>query len=166
MHLLKKYPNRRLYDTEKSTYVTVEDVRQMILAKESVKVVDSKTEKDITRGVLLQIIAEQENESHEPLLTNGVLQHLIRFYGQPMQGFLGRYLEQSVVTFLDQQRLYQRRLQQLMERSPLKLMQQLADQNLSFWRSMIQGENARTPTSSAEEATRKAPSEPSESKDA
>lgn len=166
MHLLKKYPNRRLYDTEKSAYVTVEDVRQMILAKESVKVVDSKTEKDITRGVLLQIIAEQENESHEPLLTNGVLQHLIRFYGQPMQGFLGRYLEQSVVTFLDQQRLYQRRLQQLMERSPLKLMQQLADQNLSFWRSMIQGENARTPTSSAEEATRKAPSEPSESKDA
>lgn len=165
MHLLKKYPNRRLYDTEKSAYVTVEDVRRMILAKESVKVVDSKTEKDITRSVLLQIIAEQEIEGHEPLLTNGVLQHLIRFYGQPMQGFLGRYLEQSVVTFLDQQRLYQRRLQQLMERSPLKLMQQLADQNLSFWRSMIQGENAQTPTSSAEEATGEAPSEPSESKD-
>jgi polyhydroxyalkanoate synthesis repressor PhaR len=166
VHLLKKYPNRRLYDTEKSTYVTLDDVRQMILAKESVKVVESKTEKDITRSVLLQIIAEQEIEGHEPLLTNGVLQHLIRFYGQPMQGFLGRYLEQSVVTFLDQQRLYQRRLQQLMERSPLKLMQQLADQNLSFWRSMIQAENAQAPTSSAEEATRESPSEPSASNDA
>ena len=177
MHLLKKYPNRRLYDTEKSAYVKLEDVRQMILAKESVKVVDSKTEKDITRSVLLQIIAEQEAGGHEPLLTNGVLQHLIRFYGQPMQGFLGRYLEQSVVTFLDQQRLYQRRLQQLMERSPLKLMQQLADQNLNFWRSMLKGENPSA-TGSAEEPVPAAeagspaepgaeePSEPAPPKDA
>ena len=165
MHLLKKYPNRRLYDTEKSEYMTLEGVRQMILAKESVKVVDSKTEKDITRSVLLQIIAEQENEGHEPLLTNGVLQHLIRFYGQPMQGFLGRYLEQSVVTFIDQQRLYQRRLQQLMERSPLKLMQQLADQNLSFWRSMLQGESIQATGASAE-PTQEASSEPAPPKDA
>ena len=75
VHLLKKYPNRRLYDTEKSAYVKLEDVRQMILAKESVKVVDSKTEKDITRSVLLQIISEQETEGHGtfglPLPVNG-----------------------------------------------------------------------------------------------
>ncbi len=158
MHLLKKYPNRRLYDTEKSAYITLEDVGRMILAKESVKVEDSKSGKDITRGVLLQIISEQESEGHEPLLTNGVLEHLIRFYGQPMQGFLGRYLEQSVITFLDQQRLYQRRLQQLMERNPLKVMQQLADQNLSFWRSLLQGQAPETPDSSADEASGQAAS--------
>jgi polyhydroxyalkanoate synthesis repressor PhaR len=137
---LKKYPNRRLYDTQQSTYVTLDDVREMILAKEIVQVLDAKSGRDITQSVLLQIVVEQEAEAEEPLLTNSVLQHLIRFYGAPMQGFLGRYLEQSVVTFLDQQRLYQRRLQQLMERNPLKLMQQLADQNLNFWRALLEGE--------------------------
>lgn len=150
VHLLKKYPNRRLYDTENSVYITLEDVRRMILAKESIKVEDSKTGKDITRGVLLQIISEQEGEGHEPLLTNGVLEQLIRFYGHPLQGFLGRYLEQSVVTFLDQQRLYQRRLMQLMERSPLKLLQRLAEENLNFWRSVLQGESESTVEASAE----------------
>ena len=99
MHILKKYPNRRLYDTEKSVYVTLEDVRRMILAKDPVKVLDSKTGKDLTRSVLLQIIAEQEAEGHEPLLTNKVLEQVVRFYGDSMQGVLGRYLEQSIMTF-------------------------------------------------------------------
>ena len=72
MRILKKYPNRRLYDTEQSQYVTLDDVRKMILGKDPVKVLDSKTGKDLTRSVLLQIIAEQEAEGHEPLLTNRV----------------------------------------------------------------------------------------------
>ncbi len=103
MRILKKYPNRRLYDTRQSAYVTLEDVRQMVLANESVKVVDSKSGADLTRTVLLQIIAEQEGEGHEPLLTNRVLQQLIRFYGDSMQGVLSRYLEQSLMIFLEQQ---------------------------------------------------------------
>jgi polyhydroxyalkanoate synthesis repressor PhaR len=81
MREFKKYPNRRLYDISQSKYVTVEDIRQIVLKGESIVVKDSKTEKNLTRAVLLQIIADQEDEGHEPILTNRVLEQLIRFYG-------------------------------------------------------------------------------------
>lgn len=142
MRLLKKYPNRRLYDTQDSVYVTLEDVRQMVLANESIKVVDSKSGNDLTRSVLLQIIAEQEGEGHEPLLTNRVLQQLIRFYGNSMQGLLSRYIEQSVMIFLQQQELYQRRMRDVLSASPLKLVQKIADQNISFWRNLVRNDGA------------------------
>lgn len=140
MRVLKKYPNRRLYDTKNSVYVTLEDVRQMVLVNESIQVVDSKSGADLTRSVLLQIIAEQEGEGHEPLLTNRVLQQLIRFYGDSMQGVMSRYIEQSVMTFLQQQELYQRRMRDVLSASPVKLVQKFADQNLSFWRNLVQKE--------------------------
>ena len=140
MRVLKKYPNRRLYDTRNSVYVTLEDVRQMVLVNESIQVVDSKTGADLTRSVLLQIIAEQEGEGHEPLLTNRVLQQLIRFYGDSMQGVMSRYIEQSVMTFLQQQELYQRRMRDVLSASPVKLVQKFADQNLAFWRNLVQKE--------------------------
>ena len=139
MRILKKYPNRRLYDTEKSEYVTLDDVRKMILGQDPVKVLDSKTGKDLTRSVLLQIIAEQEAEGHEPLLTNRVLEQVVRFYGDSMQNVLSRYLEQSIMTFLEQQELYQRRMRDVLNASPLKLMQRLADQNINFLRSLLPG---------------------------
>jgi len=156
VRVLKKYPNRRLYDTRKSVYVTLEDVRKMVLVNESIQVVDSKTGADLTRSVLLQIIAEQEGEGHEPLLTNRVLQQLIRFYGDSMQGVLSRYIEQSVHTFLQQQELYQRRMHDVLSASPVKLVQKFADQNLSFWRNMVQKEQreqadeAQTPSADGE----------------
>jgi len=143
VRILKKYPNRRLYDTEESVYVTLEDVRQMVLKNISVQVVDSKSGTDLTRSVLLQIIAEQEGEGHEPLLTNRVLQQLIRFYGNSMQGVLSRYIEQSVMTFLEQQEIYQRRMRDVLNASPVKLVQRIADQNISFWRSIMKGEAPR-----------------------
>ena len=139
MRILKKYPNRRLYDTEQSEYVTLDDVRKMILGKDPVKVLDSKTGKDLTRSVLLQIIAEQEAEGHEPLLTNRVLEQVVRFYGDSMQSVLSRYLEQSIMTFLEQQELYQRRMREVLNANPLKLMQRLADQNINFLRSLLPG---------------------------
>jgi polyhydroxyalkanoate synthesis repressor PhaR len=139
VRILKKYPNRRLYDTEKSEYVTLDDVRKMILGNDPVKVLDSKTGKDLTRSVLLQIIAEQEAEGHEPLLTNRVLEQVVRFYGDSMQSVLSRYLEQSIMTFLEQQELYQRRMRDVLNASPLKLMQRLADQNINFLRSLLPG---------------------------
>lgn len=138
MRILKKYPNRRLYDTQESVYVTLDDVRKMVLEKDPVQILDSKSGKDLTRSVLLQIISEQEAEGHEPLLTNRVLQQIIRFYGDSMQGVLSRYLEQSIMTFLDQQEMYQRRMREVLNANPLKLMQRLADQNISFLRSMLQ----------------------------
>ena len=145
MRILKKYPNRRLYDTKESVYVTLEDVRKMVLEKDPLQILDSKSGKDLTRSVLLQIISEQEAEGHEPLLTNKVLQQIIRFYGDSMQGVLSRYIEQSIMTFLDQQETYQRRMREVLNANPIKLMQRLADQNISFLRSVLQpGEAAES----------------------
>ncbi|MFB3105147.1 MAG: polyhydroxyalkanoate synthesis regulator DNA-binding domain-containing protein, partial [Pseudomonadales bacterium] len=81
MHHLKKYPNRRLYDTTDSQYVTIEDVRKLIVEGESVHVEESKVGTDITRAVLMQILSEQEAEGHEPVLTNRAIEQIIRFYG-------------------------------------------------------------------------------------
>lgn len=103
LHLLKKYPNRRIYDTEKSCYITLQDVRQMVMDREPFQVVDSKTGADLTRSVLMQIIAEMENDGHPTLLTNRVLEELICFYGDAMVGMLGPFIERQIVGFLNQQ---------------------------------------------------------------
>ena len=106
MREFKKYPNRRLYDIQERKYVTVEDIRKLVLKGEVIRVLDSKTEKDLTRSVLLQIITEQESEGHEPILTNRVLEQLIRFYGAPMQNVVSKYIEQSIKTFLEHEQNY------------------------------------------------------------
>lgn len=124
MHELKKYPNRRLYNTTESRYVTIEDVRKLIVAGESIHVVDGRDGEDITRSVLLQILAEQESEGHESVLTNRVIENLIRFYGERMGGVVGRYIEQSIVAFLDHQDQWRTHLRQLNEMNPLNLMRQ------------------------------------------
>jgi len=133
MRQFKKYPNRRLYDIEESKYVTVEDIRKIILKGESIRVVDSKTEKDLTRTVLMQIISEQEAEGHEPILTNRVLEQLIRFYGDAMQSVFGKYIEQSITTFLDQQERYRRNMRDLSNVDPVGLMRSALEQNMEFW---------------------------------
>lgn len=124
MHQLKKYPNRRLYDTTDSRYVTIDDVRKLIALGESIEVIDAKTDGDITRSVLLQILAEQEAEGHESVLTNRVIEQLIRFYGDKMGGAVGRYIEQSIVTFLEHQDQLRSHLRQLNEMNPLNMMRQ------------------------------------------
>ncbi len=88
--IIKKYPNRRLYDTEISSYITIEDVRQLILDGEDFEVRDAKSGDDLTRSVLLQIIADQEQDG-EPMLSTQLLSQLIRFYGDSLQGFMGNY---------------------------------------------------------------------------
>ncbi len=136
MREFKKYPNRRLYDIEESKYVTVEDIRKIILEGESISVVDSKTEKDLTRTVLMQIISEQEGEGHEPILTNRVLEQLIRFYGDAMQSVVGRYIEQSIMTFLEHQDRYRRSVRDLAGTEPLNMMRKAMEQNMEFWNQM------------------------------
>lgn len=136
MREYKKYPNRRLYDILESKYVTVEDIRKIILKGESITVVDSKTEKDLTRTVLMQIISEQEGEGREPILTNRVLEQLIRFYGSAMQSIVGRYIEQSIMTFLEHQDRYQRSVRDLAGAEPLGLMRKAMEQNMEFWNRM------------------------------
>ena len=87
VRVIKKYPNRRLYDTEISSYITVEDVRQLIVDGEDFEVRDAKTGEDLTRSILLQIIAEHEQDG-QPVLSTQLLSQIIRFYGDSLQGFM------------------------------------------------------------------------------
>ena len=100
--VIKKYPNRRLYDTDTSTYITLAEVKKLVMVREPVRVVDAKTGEDLTRAILLQIILEEE-AGGAPLFTEQALANMIRFYGNTMQGFLGPYLEKNVQTFMDLQ---------------------------------------------------------------
>ena len=105
MHKLKKYPNRRLYDMSDSKYVTVEDVRKLIVRGESIEVIDSRDESDLTRSVLLQILAEQEQKGHGTVLTNRTIEQLIRFYGDSFGRVVSRYIEEAISAFLEHQDL-------------------------------------------------------------
>src|SRR5579863_4183142 len=100
--LIRKYANRRLYDTGGSRHVTLEDLRQLIVSGEPITVVDDKSGEDLTRAVLLQIIAEQE-QFGSPVLNTELLEMIIRFYGRPMQAMLSSYLEQAFTALLRQQ---------------------------------------------------------------
>lgn len=132
LRIIKKYPNRRLYDTEISSYITVEDVRQLILDGDEFEVRDAKSGEDLTRQVLLQIIAEQE-QGGEPVLSTQVLSQIIRFYGDSMQGFMGNYLERSVQLFMEQQSQFRQQLGSMMGQSPWQVMNQLAERNMEMW---------------------------------
>lgn len=148
MRILRKYTNRRLYDTSRSCYVTLEDVKQLVLSGENFQVQDSKTGNDLTRNILLQIISEQEAEGHGTLLTNQVLQQLIRFYGDSMQGMMSQYLEQSIAAFLEHQDRIREQMQTMMgAANPLTMMGRIADQNMAVWnmfapRAAEEGESA------------------------
>ena len=100
--VIKKYPNRRLYDTETSAYITLTDVRQLVMDNSPFVVVDAKTNDDLTRSILLQIILEEESGG-APMFTEAVLANIIRFYGNAMQSFMGAYLEKNVQGFMDLQ---------------------------------------------------------------
>ena len=130
--IIKKYPNRRLYDTEISSYITVEEVRQLILDGEDFEVRDAKSGEDLTRQVLLQIIAEQE-QGGEPVLSTQLLSQIIRFYGDSMQGFMGNYLERSMQLFLEQQNQFRQQLGGMLGQTPWTMMNQMAERNLEAW---------------------------------
>ena len=102
MRILKKYPNRRLYDTEISSYITLADVKAMVLQGTDFEVRDAKTGEDLTRSILLQIILEEETGG-VPMFSTSMLAQIIRFYGHAMQGMMGSYLEQNLKTFTDVQ---------------------------------------------------------------
>ncbi|SOE50638.1 PhbF [plant metagenome] len=98
--LIKKYPNRRLYDTQTSTYITLADVKLLVLDNEVFKVVDAKTSEDLTRSILLQIILEEESGGL-PMFSSTMLAQIIRFYGHAMQGIMGSYLEKNLQAFME-----------------------------------------------------------------
>ena len=136
--IIKKYPNRRLYDTEVSSYVTLGDIRDLVLRKVPFQIRDARTNEDITRGILLQIIMEQE-EDGEPIFSEQVLEKIIRFYGDSLQGMVTSYLERSLNLFVDQQAKVQEQMKTVMGNDPLSMMREIADRNLSMWQEMQEG---------------------------
>src|SRR5690554_5223143 len=132
MRVIKKYPNRRLYDTEISSYITIEDVRQLIVDGEDFEVRDAKSGEDLTRQVLLQIISEQEQDG-EPILSTELLSQIIRFYGDSLQGFMGSYLERSMHTFLEQQQQFRKQMGSMLGQTPWSMMSELTERNMAMW---------------------------------
>ena len=132
--LIRKYSNRRLYDTSASRHVTLEDLRQLIVAGERIKVIDDKSGEDLTRSVLLQIISEQE-QFGLPVLGSELLEMIIRFYGGPMQALLSRYLEQAFTAMLRQQEAMQSEMTKALQ-TPFAPLTELARKNMEMWEQM------------------------------
>ena len=112
LRLIKKYPNRRLYDTQTSSYITLADVKELVLKHEEFQVIDAKTNDDLTRQILLQIILDEESAG-TPMFSHDVLTQFIRFYGNAMQGVMGSYLERNIQAFLEIQKSIQEQSRQL-----------------------------------------------------
>jgi polyhydroxyalkanoate synthesis repressor PhaR len=137
--LIKKYANRRLYDAAQSRHITIDDIRNMVIAGTRVKVIEDKSNEDITRLVLLQVIADQE-QFGRPILSTPLLESMIRFYGNSMQSYFSSYLEKSVETFMRQQEVMQAQMGRTMSPgssggapNPLA---ELTRQNLELWAKM------------------------------
>src|SRR5690606_29080822 len=135
--IIKKYPNRRLYDTEISSYITLEEIRQLVLDGESFEVRDAKTGEELTRSVLLQIISEYEDRG-QPMFTTNLLSQIIRFYGDSLQGFMGSYLEKSLQIFLDQQHQFRSQLDNILGQTPWSMLNNMTERNLDLWNSVQQ----------------------------
>ncbi|WP_442488972.1 polyhydroxyalkanoate synthesis repressor PhaR [Halomonas litopenaei] len=138
MRVIRKYANRRLYDTEQSRYVTLEDLRTLILEEVPFRVEDAKSGEDLTRTILLSIIIEQEQaDSDAEVFSNDLLQQLIRVYAMSQPLPLARYLEQGTRLMMEQQKKMQDQWQQAMRHSPMELMRELAEENMRFWQNTI-----------------------------
>lgn len=135
LRIIKKYPNRRLYDTAISSYITLAEIKKLVIAQTPFCIQDAKTGEDLTRSILLQIILEQE-ESGEPIFTGPLLAQIIRFYGGTMQGMVGTYLEKSFSLLTEQQKQIHRQMQDMMDNTPLAYMAYLAEQNFNVWKEM------------------------------
>ena len=146
--IIKKYPNRRLYDTTESKYVTLNDLKELVVKEVHFTVVDKKTGDDITRNVLLQIIIEQEEDNGEPLFSAEVLQKLIGIYGNPTQSAAGEFLNKSIELFCDQQKVFQNQVEEVLNSNPMSsLLTQMTKKNMEIWREMqesfVSAQNAK-----------------------
>ena len=131
VRLIKKYPNRRLYDTRTSTYITLADVKELVLKHEEFHVVDAKSGDELTRSILLQIILEEESGG-SPMFTSDVLTQFIRFYGNAMQGMMGSYLERNIQLFNELQKRMQDQSQSMHGGDNSKVNQDLWNQFVTF----------------------------------
>jgi len=135
IRIIKKYPNRRLYDTERSKYITLDDVKKLVMDGINFCVTDVKSEEDLTRSILLQIISEQEHNG-EPLFSTQALTQLIRFYGKTYQNVIADYLQNSIEIFTRQQSEFQEKLQETVTSNPFNAMSELTERNLKLWKEV------------------------------
>ena len=133
--IIKKYPNRRLYDTTQSCYITLSDVRDLVLAETSFKVIDRQSGDDITRSILLQIIMEQESGG-QPLFSADILEQFIRNYSDTTRKGFMEYMEQSVGLFTSQQTAMQEQMHKVLAGTPLDTWMKVGEQNMQKWQKM------------------------------
>lgn len=133
MITIKKYPNRRLYDTAQSQYVNLEYIKSLISDRKDFVVVDSKTDADLTKSILLQIISESETNDNQSLLTNSLLKQLIRYYDTDMQDFVRAYLEQSLLHVMEQQDQMQGLMKNLIDNHPMSVFGKIMEDNMHLW---------------------------------
>ncbi len=127
--VIKKYPNRRLYDTQISRYITLHDVKQLVMEHKEFQVIDAKTNEDLTRCTLMQLIAEEETNG-TPILTSEILKEFVRFYGDSMQTMMSRFLEHSVKLFMEKRAGLKSPLNSMLGTNKSSLMQNIAKQNM------------------------------------
>lgn len=133
MITIKKYPNRRLYDTAQSKYINIDDILVLVQNHADFEIVDSKTGEDHTKSILLQIISEQEVNDSRSLLTNTLLKQLIRFYNSDMQPYVRSYLEQSLAGLLEQQETMQQMVNNMVKSSPANMFTKMMEENMKLW---------------------------------
>lgn len=133
--VIKKYPNRRLYDTEESRYITLADVKDLVLNKVDFVVIDKKSGDDITRTILLQVIAEQEQHG-DAIMSEDFLSQVIRSYGKVMPGFMAKYLEQSMKLFMTQQQNLRGQVKRVVGVDPIEAVADVAQKNFNRWKSL------------------------------
>ncbi|MFP6781915.1 MAG: polyhydroxyalkanoate synthesis repressor PhaR [Gammaproteobacteria bacterium] len=136
--VIKKYPNRRLYDTDESKYVTLSDVRELVLGGVAFCVIDKKSGDDITRSILLQIIIEQEEEENvDPMFSTEVLEQMIGFYGRSVQGQAGDFIQNSLSLFQEQQKRFQEQVTGALQNNPMSSgFAEVAQRNMDMWQQM------------------------------
>jgi polyhydroxyalkanoate synthesis repressor PhaR len=142
--VIRKYPNRRLYDTVESRYVTLADIRRLVVERVDFVVVDRKTQQDITRSILLQVIAEQEGAG-ESLMSRDFLSQVIRSYGSGLQDFVGRYLDESIQLFAREQRDLRDRFKNVVGIDPLETVTAVAQKNYQRWKAVQEEVFSRLP---------------------
>ncbi len=134
LRTIKKYPNRRLYDTHESHYITLEELKHLIVAGQKVQIIDAKSRKDISREVLLQLVAEQESAG-TPILNEAILTSLIQFYDHPLQKLASQYLQISLEQLQNQRGQLSEQMQNIMQ-SPVDLVKQMSAQNLEWMNNL------------------------------
>jgi len=133
--VIKKYPNRRLYDTHESRYITLADVKDLVIGKIYFVVIDKKSGDDITRSILLQVISEQEQQG-EAIMSQDFLSQVIRSYGKVMPGFMANYLEQSMKLFMTQQQNIRGQVKRVVGVDPVLAVTDIAQKNFNRWKSL------------------------------